>query len=67
MGNYDGAVAAIILILAILYVIFAGFTIWVVSGFICNTLEWNKINDYAQLFVTAFIIILYSGATFRKS
>lgn len=61
MGEYDGAVAAIILVIAIIAILFVAWCFWMVAGFICATFGWYAFSpDWAQ-WTVFFVMIIFAG------
>ena len=58
MSNYDGALAAILLVLGIVVIIAVLWCIWIVSTLICATLGWQSLYPNADLAVTVVICAL---------
>lgn len=58
MSNYDGGLAAILLVLGIAAVIAVLWCIWIVSTLICTTLGWQSLDPNAVLAVAVVICAL---------
>lgn len=59
MGDFDGAIAAILLVCAVLGIILMALAFWFVAGYVCVTLDWMK-YDYAQIWVYVVMLVMAS-------
>jgi len=58
VSDYDGALAAILLVLGIVAVIAVVWCVWIVSVLICTTLGWIALDSNAVVAVAVVICAL---------
>ena len=66
MSDYDGALAAIVIVVAIIGAVSAILAAWMVSGFICNTFGWRAYDSLAQLYTFMCMICLGGISVIRR-